>query len=782
MINIHSNKKKLITGLLITFLFSFTYLFIVYGSILKSPNTTYFTTNGDGLQAYYFYLYHIDHDSGYWRTSGMNYPYAEQAFYTGGQSLVTNVIKFVSNNIVDISSYTIGIMNLLLLISIVIGALAIFMIYYKLKMPVLYSSLIAVAIIYLSPQIGRLSGHFSLSYLFFLPMMLYLLMQFYEKRKISISIFIGLLTLFAIGTHMYFLGFFALLLLFFWVYVLFFDKKKPASFKSFIINVFIQILLPVIIIKTIMFFNDLATYRTSFPWGFMYYRAYPESIFLPIGKPYGRFLHKLSTFNYIGWEGYAYAGFVAVIGFFIVFGKILGRLFTFRFKNILRVTDNDFLNLLFWTSFAGLLYSFGVPFILWMEDLVKYMGPIKQMRGISRFAWIFYYVMNIIVFYLIWQKSKSKKNIYIKYLWLLIPLVIVSYDAWSFSYWRGKELNNKFEILDDRENKLSENQWVHKISPENYQAIIPVPYFHIGSENIWWDFKCNIAKYLYPACLKTGLPTNAVLISRASIPQTYKNLQIVLEPYRKLEILKDFESKKPFLLLVSNCDEISIHEKNIIDKSKKLLETKNFNLYEMPFNVLINIADSVKDNINNEINSKQLFPFDKLLYSDSIKSFVYYNFDNISSTLAYEGEGAKTGDLTEYNKIIEAHIPNAKPDEEYVVSFWFGNFSKDLFPRSKVEILLKDSKENIYYYKNINAGKLLKIIDGDWALLEHKFKLKNSDDKLFITIWNNDIISGQLIIDDLLIRPEKEDVYSVMPDKVAKNIRYFDMVKQPNDH
>jgi len=777
MINIQSNKKKLIIGLFITFLFSSTYLFITFGSILKSPNTTYFTTSGDGLQAYYFYIYHVDHDSAYWRTSGMNYPFGEQTFYTGGQTLLTNIIKFTSNNIVDISSYTIGIMNLLLLASIVIGALAIFMIFYKLKMPVFYSALLAVAIIYLSPQIGRFSGHFSLSYLFFLPMMLYLIMQFYEKRKVSTSIYIGLLTLLTIGTHMYFLGFFALILLFFWVYILFFDKKNPATFKSFIINIFIQILLPVVIINTIMFFSDFATNRTNFPWGFLFYRAYPESVFLPVGKPYGRFLHKLSTFNHIDWEAYAYIGFVGVIGFFVVFGKILGRLFTLKFKNILRVTDNDFLNLLFWTSFAGLLYSFGVPFVLWMEDLVKYMGPIKQMRGISRFAWIFYYVINIIVFYLIWQKSKSIKNIFLKYLWLLIPLAIISYDAWTFSSWRGKKLNNKFEILDDKENILPENQWMHKISPEKYQAIIPIPYFHIGTENIWWGFKCDIAKYLYPACIKTGLPTNAVLLSRASISQAYKNLQIFLEPYRELEILKDYKSEKPFLLLVSNCDEITINEKNIIDKSKKLLETNDFNLYEMPFNVLLNMSDSLKDIIKNEINSRQLFSIGNLLYSDSIKSFVYNNFDNTSSTLTYAGEGAKTRDLTKFNRIIETKIPNSKPNTDYVISFWLGNFSKDLIPRSNVEIFLKDSIGNVYAYKNIIASDLIKIIDGDWALIEYKFKLKNPDDKLFITIWNRYIISGNLILDDLLIRPEKEDVYFVMPDKIAKNTRYFDMVK-----
>lgn len=774
MRKIPSNKKTFLTGLLITFLFSFTYLFIIYGSILKSPNTTYFTTRGDGLKAYYFFKYHVDHDSSYWRTSGMNYPYGEQTFYTDAQSLVTNTIKFISSNIVDISSYTVGIINFLTLISIVIGALAIFMIFYKLKMPVIYSSLISVAIIYLSPQIGRFGGHFSLSYLFFLPVMFYLMMQFYEKRKVSTSVLIGLLTFFSIGTHMYFLGFFALLLLFFWIYILFFDKKNPASFKSFFINVFIQILLPVIIINIIMYLNDWATHRTSFPWGFLYYRAYPESIFLPIAKPYGRFFHKLSTFNYINWEGYAYVGFVAAIGFLLVFGRILSRLFTLRFKNILRVTNNDFLNLLFWTSFAGLLYSFGIPFVLWMEDLVKYMGPIKQMRGISRFAWIFYYVMNIIVFYLIYLNSKKIKNIYLKYLWLTIPLIIISYDAWSFSYWRGDSLNNKFEILDDRDNKLSENQWVHKISAEKYQAIIPIPYFHIGSENIWVGSKCNISKYLYIACLKTGLPTNAVMLSRTSINQTYNNVQIFHEPYRKLEILQDYKSEKPFLLLVINCDEISVHEKNIVEKSKKLLETKNFSLYEMPFNILINIADSLKDNIKNEINSRQLFTFNKLLYSDSIKSFVYKNFDNSHSILTYNGLGAKTGDLTKYNRIVETQIPNAKPDENFIVSFWFGNFSKDLHPRSKVEILLKDSKEDIYYYKNVNAGSLLKIIDGDWALLEHKFKLKNPDDKLFITIWNDYIISGDLIIDDLLIRPENEDVYSVTPDKVTKNTRYFE--------
>lgn len=59
----------------------------------------------------------------------MNYPYGEMVLFTGNQSAIANTIKFISENITDISLYTIGIVNLLMLFSIVIAALFIFLIF-----------------------------------------------------------------------------------------------------------------------------------------------------------------------------------------------------------------------------------------------------------------------------------------------------------------------------------------------------------------------------------------------------------------------------------------------------------------------------------------------------------------------------------------------------------------------------------------------------------------------------------------------------------------------------
>ena len=193
-------------GFIITLILSVACLIFFYGKLLQHPNKVYFTDNGDGFQSYYSAIYHVKHDPSFWKMDGMNYPYGEQIFFTGAHPFITNSIKSISV-VIDISDYTVGIINLTMLLSILLCALSVYLVFKHLKLPFLYSAIVATALAFLSPQLDRLNGHFSLTYQFAIPMLLLFLLKFNQSPSTKKSLLIGALTFFMAGTQFYFFGF-----------------------------------------------------------------------------------------------------------------------------------------------------------------------------------------------------------------------------------------------------------------------------------------------------------------------------------------------------------------------------------------------------------------------------------------------------------------------------------------------------------------------------------------------------------------------------------------------
>jgi len=759
-------------GSLVTVVLSTVCLFLLFGALLRSPNTVYFAGSGDGLQSYYGTLYHVLHDSTYLRSYGMNYPYGEMVLYTGNQPVIANTIKFVSDHIFDISGYTIGILNVLMLFSIVIGALFIFLILRYFKLPVPVSAVLGVAIAFLSPQIGRLGGHFSLSYLFFIPLMIYLLIRFYDHRSYWVSIIIGIVTFLAACTHMYYMGFFGIFFLFYWLTLIITERAKFGSYQVFLPHVLIQVILPLACLYLYSAIQDPVTDRTSSPWGFLYYRAYPESVFLPVGKPYGKFLDRIMTFNHIDWEGWAYIGLVGLVGFVFIIIQIVKKIWRKRFSEILRVTDRKLLNIFFWASFVALLYSFGLPFILGLEGLLDYLGPVRQMRGIARFSWMFFYVMNVVTFYLLWNWLKGKKRMVVYWSLLLLPLLFIFYDAWLNSRSMEYYMNNRIPVLDDRENRLPENQWIKEIDPADYQAIIPIPYFHVGSENIWIENRCEIMKHVFIASIKTGLPTNGVMLSRTSISQSFRNIELVMKPYRKPAVLADLPNQKPFLVLASKCDEMSRSEKQLLERADYIVENDLFTISSIQINTLRGMAGEQRAIVIDELKTRELFQQRDFLVSDSSGGWFYNGFEDSAGESHY-GRSGYSGNIKEYNTIYYGNLPSAMNDSLIVISFWLGDARKDLIPRSTIEFAMTDSTGRFIHAEYRNLGNLYTALDEDWALLEYQMTKPDPDRKLKVTIWNQQLRKETLHIDELLIRPSSMDIYRVIEGGVSKNDRFY---------
>lgn len=747
-------------GFLLTVVLGLFCLFFFFGDLLKNPNRVYFGAVEDGIQAYYGATYHIKHDSVYWRMNGMNYPYGEQVFFTGCQPFVSNPIKLICT-IIDISDYTVGILNVIMLFSVFVCAICLYLIFKHLRLPYGYSAIAAVAISFLSPQIIRLSCHYSLTYQFAIPLFLLLIMKFHESPSLKKSFLISLFVFFMAGTQFYFFGFFALVSAFYWA-SRFLPKINLHNLKFTATHAFLQIGLPFLLFQVVIFLIDDVHDRTNNPWGYMAYLSNFSGVFYPLREmPYHSMLnHLVKPINPPSLEGYAYIGATAVIIFGFLIIIFLKRIIFFQFKKMYCITENKILNIFFWSAIFALLLSFGYPFIIkGCEGWLQHAGLLKQLRGVARFSWVFYYVINIIAFYKLAAWMAGKKAV-LKNIVFAVALLLISYDAYYMSNPIAKALNNEIGELTDKKNVLPENRWLTELDINKYQGIIGLPYCHVGSENVWIAPQTEMIKDVFITSMKTGLPTTMVSLSRTSLSQTYKNLQIIQEPYRRLEIINDLKSKKPFLVLARE-SELNDNEKRILSECKRLTTTRSFDVYELDLEALNQRCDGLYSNAIKQMNSGKTFIIDGFQYTDSVKTFVYNGFEDRPNINSLKGKGCFEAKFKDYNVVFNDFIPNFKGEREYTVSFWMQNYTSDMFPRTTCVIEGIDSAGKSYNRNEFIVWQKTAIVDSGNALIEATINIKNKKDHLAITMWHYEITDERKMfcLDELFIRPTNETVY-----------------------
>lgn len=771
-----NNERIKNTGFLfLTILLSTAVLYAFFGTVLEDPFSTFFSKDGDGLQVYFSSAYHVKYDVHYWHQSAVNYPYGESVFFTACQPMVTNILLLLKP-VIDLSDNVIGIINFIMLISIVASAVFLYLIFRALQLPGFYSSMAATAIAFLSPQIGRLGGHFTLTYQFAIPCFIYLLICFYKKPSLWLSFVIALLTFFMGGTHIYFFAFFALLLLFFWVGLY---RLNYAHFRNKLFiakHVFIQFLLPFIILQILLKISSDVHDRTATPWGYLNYTSSPAGVFFPYGKPYEFIVRMFCNPRGGEWEGVAHVGLAATILCIVL-------LFLF-FKNSVQkklsynktVVDEPLLNIFFWGAVASLLISFGWPFALGLQRLLDYMGFIKQFRGIARFAWNFFYIINIVTVYIVYKRfAHSPRKAYTAQVALIIFLCM---DAYGNSNGAENNLNNAKLTWLDKDNEMPENIWIKKVNMSKYQALMPLPYFHIGSENIMIEPKGEIRNWVYEVSIKTGLPIFAVSASRTSLSQTYSSISLVMEPLMEFPFLKVIDSNKPFLII---CDvqNIGENEKRIIAVSDTVCTTPRYRVYSCTAAKLKSISQNYCNAIKAKADSLKAICFNNLLSDDSLKRFVFEGYESNKNETAIDGRGSYIGDLGNWNTIFEGTIPNIIPDTNYMVSVWMYNFKKDLYPRSSVIVDLQDSAGKSYQTDYTMPMAILKTMYNNWALLEYSFRFKHKSDKLKFTIRNKELIgANNVAFDNFMIRPSFTNIYYRTNSFLVFNNRIISLAKK----
>jgi hypothetical protein len=766
------NKKEFWRGLTLNAALTLIFLSVFYGNLFSVFNRVYFGPSGDGLMMYTNMIYHVKYSPAYQRVESLNYPYGEHVFFANNQPLISNSIKFFAKLGLDVSNYTIGITNALMVFSILGASILLFLIFWELGVGWLIGSLAAIGIAFLSPQLDRFGGHYNLSYVCSIPWFIYIFLRFFRKPSRGLTIIIFITAVVASLTHFYLYAFLAIIALFFYVGYGFLHKGfwKPGYIWA--VHLFIQLVLPYIILQG-MYYADSVTDRPAYPWGFLEYRAYPQSVFLPAFTQYGQFLRKIVPTGYVEWEGISFVGCLATIFSIILLWKFFSHLAKKRYGQLLTVTPDFRLNILFWASIAALLYSFGIPFVLGLRWLVDYIGPLRQMRGIGRFAWVFYFVINIVVFYWLYFNWKNQVKKLVPTILIVLAFVILYFDAYSWAKNRGKGLENYLPEMQDIGNKTIGNQWINRVNINDYQAILPIPYFHVGSENIWIERGCNILQKSLITSYQTGLPSMAVMLARTSIGQTCNNLSIMLEPSLNGIKSMHFPSDKPLLLIAAQCNELSENEKRLIHEAKLLDSSPGFDYYSLPLNSFEHIYQSSTSEALKEFSSGTLVNHVTYSTNESVNKVITVNYDSIPNDNALAGKGCYQGISKRSNQIFDSTLPNADTSTIYTGSIWFGLFRRDLTPRSNIIQIETDQNGKDISYKSFQIFRNLCMIDGNWALIEWNFKIHDPRNRIRIFIENRLLHSQPLIVDELLIRPSNSNVYQKLESGIRKNNRFY---------
>lgn len=739
-------------------------IFLRFPDFFQAPNSKVIEPWGDGFKSYLALVYHIKYDTSYRHTEAMNYPYGEHVIPGDAQPAISNTLKALSHRIPETGSWGIGVMHFSLLLSILGSVIFLFLIFRRLGLPWWMNIPVAIGITFLSPPTERLIAHYGLAHPAALAGAFYLLLRWEERRRWRYSIAMALLVWFFSLIHFYFFailtfvisGYFA----FSWL-----QKRKWNLVPSYLLHYGVQIGLPLAFFAWWMIIGDPVDDRTAAPWGYFHYCATPDGVFASLAEPQFKWLDEhLIHLRRVDFEGKSYVGLVATLFFLF----LVGRWVRFGFRRLPVPAEGRrtiYLNAVFFTGLALLLFSFGLPFtIKGLEPLLDYTGPLRQFRSIGRFAWAFYFAINIITFVGIsqWQQQGPKWRRYIA----ILAILILAGEAWFFT--------RSFDVrLDDIEEFQPGHRYTDlQIDYKSYQAILPIPYYNIGSDNFWWNLSGFIGQKSQTLGMQTGLPTTGAMLTRTSLSQTIKQLQLVTEPYRLPLLLRDLPNGKP-LLMAWDTERVAPEQAkyaHLLEDVQLLYENPPLQLYKMPLEsfqqrILRRRADAA----NGLKDSTNVHQGDWILNHPS-NTFIYNSFDTLTATQQYMGKGGYEGQMGQENIIFEGPVPDTGL---FIFSVWM-LIEKDLYPRTEIRINTYDPVSGVAQQWVSTVKDAVKVFDNNgWALIEMPVHLTTGGNLRWI-FQNTALHKAPLWLDELLIRPEDLSIYATKGSHIFFNNRWYD--------
>lgn len=702
-----------------------------YGRMVWVPGEYLFSGEGDGIKNYYTYSWHVAYDSGYTHFGGMNFPYGEHVVFTDNQPLLSNSCMALKGVFPGITDHLISIHNALLFISLVLAVLFLYKLFFALTSNHIYALMASLSVGFLSPQITRFHGHFALAYCFVVPLAIWWLYCFFRRPSLYLSTALGMLLLLLLFIHVYYLVILGGLVVALW-FVYLVRKQWQLSFTKAMLHLCLQVVLPFILYFVWLKWTDTVQDRPSQPYGIVEYAANWEGLLLPLDYAWFKPFKELLGVRKVSVESIAYAGFPMLV--FVLSGLVLLLLKPFRKKQ--EITENKikkepFIQNLLWAVVIIFCYAAFIPYLFDIPAVSQYLGLLKQFRSLGRLLWIVYYGLNIYLFFLLFSLSRKHK-IY----------SIAAYLSFAVMAIEGIGLNTDIERA-IRNPKPETYSLPEGVDRQHYAAILPLPFFHEGSENIGATPPGDaIVRRSFQLSLQTGIPLYAVKMSRTSLQQTLQQLELAFEI---TQLPRPLDQEGAFLVLKQRSVASTIP---YLNEREIIYRDKDIELYALTRKTLQQML---------ERNSEER----RAAVKDSIQTpIAYLSFDDKAAEKTFMGKGALYGSTNDTLKLWDAVIS----EDTLHISFWMYANMEGL---PQLKLLLNDGnkEERVQVTQHVDAVK------DQWMRVSYTCPVKG---KLSLRLIKENAAKGQkFFIDELLVRSLKKDYVVEKEGRVMINNRPY---------
>ena len=692
-------------------------LFVVwnFSSVVWHPSQFLFNTSADGIKNVYTFLWHILYDVELLKSSSMAFPYGDSIFYLDAQPALSIPFQIIQRVLSLEGESWLIVYNYILLLSIPISAHVLYRILRFLEVDWKWSLLFSVGLVLNSPQINRLTGHFTLSYSWIILYGILFLLQYLRTSDLKSYLFLLGITTLGFFIHPY-LGAINFLLSFLVLgtikAIAIAQKKKSISYFKLL-----GIFLPLILLLFVTFLSDNHIGRVKNPYGFYEYTSSLKGLFLPQGFNFPDWIQYIDKNGGTG-EDYNYLGVAGIILLLISLVTLARKIragINFESKTMHPVV-------LLFSSTVLLLFSFGLPFVFGLESIIEKLPFLKAFRALGRFAWPFYFVVSIYGIVQL-QSWVSNRNQFLKPLFLSCLSLLFIYEG-NRNMSKVSEGINAVQLFD---NNISADL------SGGYLAILPLPYYNVGSDNYTCEGTNESMVKSMILSLNTAIPLMGNLSARQSIKEA-KDLMGLIGRYNYDKTMNSSYFVGKSLLIPASNELLSKHESLLLEKAVEIESSKG--LYVLNGEILFDGELKYQERTHDEL--------------------FFLDFENQKSELAYRGKGSLELKKGGFSKVCD--IPkNSFNKGNHILQFWVftggKNYGEGRANNCFIVIEEKDENGSVNWlsYAPINDSF---VYDGDWCLVEIPFKVKNDEKEMAIQLSGHDKSNMTVIIDELRITKE----------------------------
>ncbi|GAA4037752.1 hypothetical protein GCM10022409_23660 [Hymenobacter glaciei] len=734
---------------------------LLFTNVLRQPSAYFFSGAGDGLKNYFVAAYFMKYDHGQHFT-GMNYPLGEHYTYPDLQPLVSGLATLARPLGIVTTGNAIALLNLLVLASMVVAPVVLYAILRRTHLPVVFAAVAALLIGFMAPQNNRLDGHMTLSYGCGIPLLWYCLVRVQQApgrtrwyvAYATCSFLLGLVSAYYLAMSSFFLL----------AHVLVLAAQegpraaqRPSRLWPWLGWLVFTALVPLVLFQGWMALVDPVTDRARNPFGFGLFVASFSSVFVPVVEPFKSFWQQLLHTSEPHGEGFSYISMVADLALLLTLVLMLRYAFRRRWRRIFRLVAPAHLRVGLWAAGFLLVLSMGYPFAIpglgWLADVLP---AVKQFRSLGRFAWPFYYVAGV---YAAWYFYRLAR--YLRQHWLhggvwrvalLAPLLVLwTAEAYVHSHEKADRIGLQPETTDmiqDTDNYTNFLSWANR-NPSDFQAIMPLPYFAIGTDKIDIQGNPNAMYQCYKASLNTGLPLLAVHMARSSVGQTLALTQLLSSPLVARPVVAKFPNTKPILLLVVPGVGLTTAEQRLVTLAHRIASRPEADLYELPIAAL-----AANELAAERARAQALLPTLRRqadgLFVTTPKTVLLQSFDQGNDRRGRLAPGAFHEPLDQFSTLYDGPLPTPGDTGRYEVSVWVNAQTAYGLGNMQVKQFGRDAQTN---QQGIGSNSSTEI-DGDWVRVVLPIRVKPGTNRLMVLYENRD-----LLVDDLLIRPVDTDAY-----------------------